>query len=151
MSQKKIKYISSYNKENYKMYAFRVKKSDKALIEKLDNLDNRTAYIVNLIKEDIDSIVLTIKSIKERIKPVMEKYKVKDVYLFGSYARGEANSNSDVDIYCDSGDLRTLYDEVNFKEELENALGKEVDVVTIGSSMNEYFKNQIEQDMIKLF
>lgn len=151
MPHKKIKYIASYNKENYKMYAFRVKKSDKALIEKLDNLENKNSYIVNLIEKDINPSVLTIKVIKEKVKPIMDKHKINNVYLFGSYARGEANSNSDVDIYCDSGDLRTLYDEVNFKEELENALGKEVDVVTIGSSMHEYFKNQIERDSIKLF
>ena len=28
----------------------------------------------------------------------MEKHGIKEVYLFGSYARGEANNNSDVDI-----------------------------------------------------
>ena len=151
MLSNKLKYISNYNKENYKMYPVRVKRSDTSIIEKLDNVKNRNAYIVNLIKEDIDSKVLTIKSIKERIKPVIEKHKVKDVYLFGSYARGEAHSNSDVDIYCDSGDLRTLYDEVNFKEELENALGKEVDVVTIGSTMHDFFKQQLQKDLIKIF
>ena len=151
MSQNQPNYNAIYNKENYKMYPFRVKKSDLALIEKLDNLKNRNAYIVNLIKEDIDSKVLTIKAIKERIKPVMDKHNVKDVYLFGSYARGEATSKSDVDIYCDSGDLKTLYDEVNFKEELKNALNKEVDVVTIGSNMNDYFKKQLEEDMIKIW
>ncbi len=32
----------------------------------------------------------------------------KDVYLFGSYARGEANRNSDVDIYCDNDDIKPL-------------------------------------------
>ena len=36
-------------------------------------------------------------------------------------------------------------------EELKNALGKEVDVVTIGSQMQEYFKQQLEEDKIKLW
>ena len=150
MSQNQIKYISNYNKENYKMYPFRVKKSDIALINKLDNIANRNGYIIGLIKEDIGPNVLTIKQIKERIKPIMTKHNIKEIYLFGSYARGEANRNSDVDIYCESGDLASLYDEVNFKEELENALGKKVDVVTIGSEMHEYFRKQLEEDMIKL-
>ena len=92
-----------------------------------------------------------IKEIKDRIKPVMVKHHIKDVYLFGSYARGEANSNSDVDIYCDSGDIDTLFKEVDFCEELKEALGKEVDVVTIGSKMHDYFKQQLEEDMIKLW
>ena len=81
----------------------------------------------------------------------MGKHGIKDVYLFGSYARGEANRNSDVDIYCDSGDLKTLYDEVDFIEELEKSLGKKVDVVTIGSQMHDYFKKQLEEDKIKIW
>ena len=95
--------------------------------------------------------ILTIEQIKERIKPIMNKHNVKDVYLFGSYSRGEATGNSDVDIYCGEGDIRTLYDEVDFIDELEKALGKKVDVVTIGSRMNDYFKQQIEKEMIKLW
>ena len=150
MSSNQLNYISNYNKENYKMYQFRVKKSDNELIKKLDNISNRNNYIVNLILEDINPPVLTIKQIKENIKPVIEKHGIKDVYLFGSYARGEANSNSDIDIYCDSGDVDTLLKMSSFIEELEKALGKKVDVVTIGSRMHEYFKKQLEEDMIKI-
>ena len=150
MSSNHIAYISNYNKSKYKMYQFRVKKSDNELINKLDNIPNRNNYITSLILEDIGSSVLTIKQIKERIKPIMAKHKVEDVYLFGSYARGEANSDSDVDLYCSSGDIRTLYDEVDFTDELEAALGKKVDVVFIGSQMHDYFRQQLEEDMIKL-
>ena len=150
MSSKHITYISNYNKENYKMYQFRVKKSDNELINKLDNIPNRNSYITSLILEDINPSVLTIKQIKERIRPIMAKHKVEDVYLFGSYARGEANSDSDVDLYCSSGDIETLYDEVSFIEELKIALGKEVDLVIIGSQMHDYFREQLEEDMIKL-
>ena len=132
------------------MYQFRVKKSDNELIEKLDTVSNRNSYITNLILEDINPSVLTIKQIKERIKPVMEKHGIKNVYLFGSYARGEANSNSDVDIYCDSGDVDTLWKHSAFQDELEEALGKKVDVVTIGSRMHDFFRQQLEEDMIKL-
>ncbi len=150
MASNHIAYISNYNKSKYKMYQFRVKKSDDQLISKLDNISNRNSYITSLISEDINSNVLTIKQIKERIKPIMAKHKIEDVYLFGSYARGEANSDSDVDLYCSSGDINTLYDEVSFIEELETALGKKVDVVTIGSQMHDYFRQQLEEDMIEL-
>lgn len=104
-----------------------------------------------LKNSNISDKVLTIEKIKEIIHPIMVKHNIKDVYLFGSYARGEANKDSDVDIYCDSGVLISLCDEVSFKEELEHALNKKVDVVTIGSSMNPYFKEQLEKDLIKLF
>ena len=143
-------YINQYNKDNYKMYQFRVRKSDTDLINKLDSVENRNSYITNLIINDIKPNVLSIKQIKERIKPIIKKHQIKDVYLFGSYSRGEANENSDVDIYCDKGDLRTLYDEVDLIDEFENALGKKVDLVTIGSSMQDFFKQQIEEDMIKI-
>ena len=151
MDENRANYIKKFNKDNYKMYPFRIKKSDTMLINKLDNVSNRNGYITSLILEDINPGILTIKEIKERIKPVMEKHGIKNVYLFGSYARGEANRNSDVDIYCDSGDINTLWKHSSFKEELIEALGKDVDVITIGSEMHEYFKQQLEEAMIKIF
>ena len=150
MNKNKEKYIEKYNKENYKMYQFRVKKSDVQLINKLDSISNRNKYILDLIENDVNPSILTIKQIKERIKPVMEKHGIKNVYLFGSYSRGEANPNSDIDIYCDKGDVNTLYKAFDLDEELEKALGKKVDVVTIGSKMHDFFKQQIEEDMIKI-
>ena len=150
MSTNQLSYISKYNKKNYKMYQFRVKKSDIEMIQKLDSMYNRTAYITNLISENIRPNVLTIKQIKERIKPIMDKHGIEEVYLFGSYARGEANSNSDVDIYCSTGDLKTFANDIDFEEELEDALGKKVDIVTIGSEMHWYFRQQLEKDLIKL-
>ncbi len=151
MSLNKINYISKYNKNNYKMYQFRVKRNDNGLINKLDSVNNRNQYISSLIRKDINHEVLTIKEIKNKIKPIMLRHHVKDVYLFGSYARGEATSNSDVDIYCDSGDIDMLYKEVDFCEELKQALNKEVDVVTIDSKMDDYFKKQLDEDKIKLW
>ena len=150
MNAQRAKYIKDFNKENYKMYQFRIKKSDTKLIDKLDNVSNRNNYLTNLILEDIDPNILTIKEIKERIRPVIEKHGIQDVYLFGSYARGEANRNSDVDIYCDSGDVETLWEQSSFEDELAEALGKEVDVVTIGSQMHDFFRQQLEKDMIKI-
>ena len=150
MNTNRANYISEFNKENYKMYPFRVKKSDVELIQKLDSVVNRNRYLTNLVLEDINPGVLTIRQIKERIKPVMEKHGIENVYLFGSYARGEANRNSDVDIYCDSGDVNTLWKHSAFQEELIEALGKDVDVITIGSEMHDYFRQQLEEDMIKI-
>ncbi len=150
MNAKRAKYINNFNKDNYKMYQFRIKRSDTKLINKLDSVSNRNNYLTNLILEDIEPNVLTIKEIKEKIRPVIEKHGIKDVYLFGSYARGEANRNSDVDIYCDGGDVKTLWEHSSLEDELEEALGKEVDVVTIGSQMHDFFRQQLEKDMIKI-
>ena len=132
------------------MYQFRIKKNNTAILNKLDSVINRNNYITNLIAEDINPGVLTIKEIKQRIKPVIEKHGIKDVYLFGSYARGEANRDSDVDIYCSSGDVDSLIKEIDLIHEFEEVLRKRVDVVTIGSQMHEYFRKQLEEDMIKI-
>ena len=150
MTDKQLSYIDKYNKENYKLYTFRVKKSDSNLIEILDSVSNRNKYITDLINERISPSILTIKQIKERIRPVIQKYDITEVYLFGSYARGEANRDSDVDIYCSHGNVKSLFDEVGLIQDLEEALGKKVDVVTIGSKMHPVFKEQIEEDKIKI-
>ena len=65
------------------------------------------------------------KEIKERIKPVIEKYQIEEVYLLGSYARGEANRNSDVDIYCSSGiqSNRVVYELINKGFKVVNIFG----------------------------
>ena len=150
MDKKKFdqnKYIKNYNKENYKMYQFRIKKNNE-LIEFLDNLNNRNNYIVSIIEKDRN--VLTISKIKKTILPILNKYKIADINLFGSYARGEANANSDIDIYCDKGRIKNLIEQGKMEDELEKALGKEVDVVFSSSKIDPFFKEQIMEDMIKL-
>ena len=51
MASNKVQYIANYNKKNYKMYQFRVKKNNKELIEKLNSVPNKSRYITNLIME----------------------------------------------------------------------------------------------------
>ena len=150
MSFNHVEYISKFNKNNYKMYQFRVKKNDKELIDYLDRKENRNSYILSLINEDINKKVYTLKEIKRIIKPILNKYGINDIYLFGSYARGEAKSNSDIDIYCDKGNIKTLIEQGELEEKLESALNKEVDIIFTTSILDEYFKEQIKEDMIKL-
>jgi len=51
--------------------------------------------------------MLSIEEIKAYILPVVEKYPVYKVILYGSYARGDASDNSDIDLIVDSrGRLR---------------------------------------------
>ena len=144
------KYIDDFNKETYKMFPFRVRKDNIEVINKLNNVSNKNKYIVSLIENNINPSVLTIKQIKTRMLPVMAKHGIHEVFLFGSYARGEATNKSDIDIYCESGDVKTLVDQGFLEDELEEALGKEVDIVFIGSQMDDYFKQQLEGDLIKL-
>ena len=47
--------------------------------------------------------MLSIEEIKSYITPVVEKYPIEKVILFGSYARGDAKETSDVDLVVESG------------------------------------------------
>ena len=151
MANKKVEYIGEYNKENYKTFLLRIRKEENEILDKLESVLNKNGYITGLILDDIKPEILTIKQIKERLKPIIDKHQIKEVYLFGSYARGEATRDSDVDIYCESGDVDSLIKMSSFRDELEDALGKKVDVVTIGSKMHDYFKKQLEEDMIRIW
>lgn len=150
MSFNQEKYTKEYNNNNYKMYQFRVKKSDKKLIKFLDSLENKNNYINNLIYNDAFSNVYTIKVIKDIIKPILNKYEIKEIYLFGSYARGEANKNSDVDIFCEKGTARTFIEQQRLIDELEEALGKHVDLIPFSSKMSETLEKNIMEDRIKI-
>ena len=132
------------------MFPFRVRKDNDAVINKLNNVRNKNHYLTQLIENDINPTVLTLKQIKTIIMPILAKHHIYEVYLFGSYARGEANNNSDVDIYCEKGDIKSLLNHVALKNELKNALNKEVDVIFIGSIMDEFFEQQMKVDLIKL-
>ena len=151
MSFNQTEYTSNFNKNNYKMYQFRVKKTDTTIINYLDSMNSRNSYIVSLINKDVNKSVYTLKEIKNIIKPILNKYGITDINLFGSYARGDANANSDIDIYCDKGNINTLIDQGLLEDELEKALNKKVDIVFNTSVISDYFKTQIMEDMIKLW
>lgn len=143
-------YVDKYNKNNYKMFPFRVRKDDHAVIDKLTSVPSMNKYIYSLIDNDINPNVLTIKQIKERIIPILSRHNIHEVYLFGSYARGEAKNTSDVDIYCEAGDIKTFIDQGFLEDELVEALGKEIDIVFVGSRMDDFFKQQLEGDKIRI-
>lgn len=75
--------------------------------------------------------IFTIKDIESMVKPIAEKYKVKEVYLFGSYARGEADESSDLDFLVFGGENFKLTMIFSFAEELREILKKDVDMFEI--------------------
>ena len=76
-------------------------------------------------------MVYTIEEIKEKIKPVLEKYDIPKVYLFGSYARGEADEESDIDLSINSDNTKItgLFEEMEAIKDFEKVLNKSVDLV----------------------
>jgi hypothetical protein len=86
------------------------------------------------------------KKLKD-LKPILEKnYKVKSIGLFGSFARNEANENSDVDILVQfSEDIGWEF--IDLKRFLEESLEREVDLVTVEALKSE-LKEEILRDVI---
>lgn len=79
----------------------------------------------------MNNVVLTIENIMNVVKLIAEKYHVDQVYLFGSYARGEANMDSDLDFLVYGGDNFKLTMIFALAEELREVLDKNVDVFEI--------------------
>lgn len=49
-----------------------------------------------------------IEELKKIISPIAKKYHISKVYLFGSYARGDCDEQSDVDLRIEKGELRGI-------------------------------------------
>ena len=105
-------------------------------------------------------MVYTIEQLKERVRPVAIKYNLPAVYLFGSYAKGEATEYSDVDILVDKTgtELRGLFAMGGLYNELSEALGKQIDLVTTSALKQEstkqrtpWFVENLNKERIKIY
>jgi len=72
---------------------------------------------------------LTIDQIKQKALPILKKAGIKRSSLFGSYVRGEQRVDSDIDLLVEYSQNTSLFDIVALKNNLEETLGKSVDLV----------------------
>ncbi|PLY08181.1 MAG: nucleotidyltransferase [Arcobacter sp.] len=84
--------------------------------------------------------------LKEHYSEFKEKYNVEQIGLFGSFARDEATSNSDIDIFVKM--KPSLFNMMDIKEQLENDFKKNVDIVRLRDRMNPYLQKRILKDGI---
>ena len=103
---------------------------------------------------------LTIEQIREAVLPIAQKYSLRAVFLFGSYARGTATADSDVDLLIDTAgtSIRSLLDLGAVLCELEDALGKRVDLITARSleqpammPSDEAFRKSVREERVELY
>ena len=88
--------------------------------------------------------VLTLDMIADIVKPIATKYQVEAIYLFGSYARGEATAESDLDFLVIGGDSFRKTMIFALAEDLREAFEKTVDVFEI----HEVNQDSLFYDMI---
>ena len=94
-------------------------------------------------------MVYDIETIRAKSIPIAKKYGVKRMSLFGSYARGEADAESDVDFIIDRGRIVGI-EYFGFVLDLEEIFKCHVDVVMTGSSDKE-FLSAIKEDEVLLY
>lgn len=95
-------------------------------------------------------MIYTIDDIRNKTTPIAKEFGISRMGLFGSYARGEATDDSDVDLYVDRGKLSNLLQYFAFVDELEKVLHCHVDVVTTGIK-DKQFLSVIMQEGVLLY
>ena len=93
---------------------------------------------------------MTFDEIVNIVKPIADRYKIKEIYLFGSYAREEATADSDLDFLVYGGENFKLTMIFAFAEELRKALKKDVDVFEINevNQDSDFYKNIIRERVL---
>ena len=104
-------------------------------------------------------MIYTLEEIRSRTLPIIQKYHIPAMYLFGSYARGQATEDSDLDFLVDTTgtDLTSLLRLGALYCDLENAFEKRVDLITVRSIMQNTdmasdidFRNAVLKERVRL-
>lgn len=70
-----------------------------------------------------------IQRLAPQIKTIAQKHGISKIYVFGSVARGENTSKSDIDFLVEMREGASLFGVAGFSYEIEKLLGTSVDVV----------------------
>ena len=105
-------------------------------------------------------MVYSVDEIRRIVTPIAEKYKLPAVYLFGSYVRGTAREDSDIDLLIDTSgtEIKSLLSLAAVYCELEEALGKPVDLITMSSleqqaqmPSEQHFKANVVKERVSIY
>ncbi|MBQ3062673.1 MAG: nucleotidyltransferase domain-containing protein [Clostridia bacterium] len=91
-------------------------------------------------------MIYTLDEIKSITAPIIRKYNIPEMYLFGSYARGDATEESDLDFLIETTGTRltSLLSLGELYCDLESAFNKNIDLITVRSILQ---NNTTESDI----
>lgn len=92
---------------------------------------------------------LDIETIKRKLLPILRYHGVTQAGLFGSVIRGEAREDSDIDILVELKKDLSLFDFIGIKLEIEEKLGKKVDLVEY-STLKPLMKDKVLKEQLKI-
>ena len=78
-------------------------------------------------------VIYTLDDIVAKIIPIAKQYNISKVYLFGSYARGEEDENSDIDIALELEDVSKYMDVYG---SLSSIFGSNVDILLVSDLLS---------------
>jgi predicted nucleotidyltransferase len=93
--------------------------------------------------------VSQLKNKRDEIIKIAASHGARNLRVFGSHARGEASSKSDLDLLINLEPGRSLLDLIAIKQDLEDLLGCAVDVVT-EDAVSPHIRDQVLQDAVSL-
>ena len=106
--------------------------------------------IVRILESQLENRVLPLNEVVVDVSSVCKSYPVSAAYLFGSYAKGKATKDSDVDLLIVSN-----VEGIQFYEllgSLEEKLGKKVDLLRVETAIqNIRLMNEILKDGVKIY
>ena len=106
--------------------------------------------MMSVLNENAASMILKIETIKEVVSNICSKYKVNACYLFGSYAKGKARSDSDIDLMIVS-ELEGI-EYYQLLGDLENRLKKKIDLIRLETAIqNVKLMNEILKEGVKIY
>lgn len=91
-----------------------------------------------------NDILSTLRTYKEKYT---QQYGIEEIGLFGSYARNQANEESDIDVFIKLKHSN-LFLLSRIRIELEELFGVHTDIVQLRDKMNMYLKKHIEEEAI---
>ena len=94
--------------------------------------------------------IYTIEEIQKIVSPIAANHGVEKVFLFGSYARGEASADSDLDFRIDCGNATDYFTLGQMYCDLEDVFQKKLDILTTGS-LDQKFLDRIRKEEILIY
>ena len=151
---------AKYDRDHTKSILFKFNTtSDADILAKLDEVGNKQGYIKELIRSNIcgKGDVLSVDAIRLMVLPIVQRYGIDKATLFGSYARGDANAESDIDLLIECDNIRNMEDYLGLQEDFKKAIGRNVDIVMADALESDNtrsakrLKEHIERDKVIIY
>lgn len=94
--------------------------------------------------------ILTYGEISAIVRPLLVQYGLRGVSVFGSYARGEATSSSDIDLLIDGGPRFRPLSIYALGERVRESTGKDADVFELSELDDGPFKDTVLDEAVAL-